>query len=57
MVFLPNGFEKIIISCGRDLSKIENESHLRFVSKFCIAKNKFKFTDETKESVNIPSEF
>ena len=42
---------------GVDLGRIEKDEQRRFVFKFCIAKNLFKFTDESKNSLNVLKAF
>lgn len=49
------GFSQV--QYGIDIGKIEREDQRRFVFKFCIAKNSFKFMDENKNSVNVLSVF
>lgn len=41
------------VQYGEDIGRIQREDQRRFVFKFCIAKNLFKFMDENKNSLNV----
>lgn len=55
-VFLTKGeYNKGLshVQYGVDIGRIQREDQRRFVFKFCIAKNLFKFMDENKNSLNV----